>query len=105
MIGIFLQMGPLWECMQKNADYYTPQMDALQAGRESSAGEDGDGSPNDEAKPQTTAPSGQQGMPQSPASAAAATGPSLPFDFDKITAEDIEAYLEQLDKDESAGRK
>ena len=96
-------MGPLWECMQKNADYYTPQMDALQAGRESSGGEDGGGNPSEEAKPQSTAPSGQHGSPQSPAAAAA--GPSLPFDFDKITAEDIEAYLERLDKDESAGRK
>ena len=99
-------MGPLWECMQKNADYYTPQMDALQAGREPNGGEDGGGSPSGEAKakPQTTSPSGQHGSPQSPASAAAA-GPSQPFDFDKITAEDIEAYLEQLDKEESAGRK
>ena len=94
-------MGPLWECMQKNADYYTPQMDALEAGREPSGGKD---SPSEEAEAQTTGPSGQHGSPQSPASAAAA-GPSQPFDFDKITAEDIEAYLEQLDKDESDGRK
>ena len=23
------QMGPLWDCMQRNAEYYEPQLDAL----------------------------------------------------------------------------
>mmetsp|Transcript_6613 Transcript_6613/g.11258 ORF Transcript_6613/g.11258 Transcript_6613/m.11258 type:complete len:142 (-) Transcript_6613:276-701(-) len=27
-------MAPLWDCMQKNADYYEPQMDALKGGEE-----------------------------------------------------------------------
>ena len=38
------QMGPLWECMQKNIDYYEPQLAAL-AGR---GGGDKDGDADDE---------------------------------------------------------
>eukprot|EP00955_Chlamydomonas_euryale_P045231 353090-Chlamydomonas_euryale.AAC.6 len=72
-----LQMGPLWECMAKNADYYAPQVEAL---KEGSSGQEGDN--KDVAKP-----AGEAGASRDP---------------DDVTAEEIEQYLESLDQEDRA---
>lgn len=36
-------MGPLWDCMHKNKDYYEPQLDSLNKGdKEGGSGEGGE---------------------------------------------------------------
>jgi len=70
-------MGPLWECMAKNADYYAPQVEAL---KEGSSGQEGDN--KDVAKP-----AGEAGASRDP---------------DDVTAEEIEQYLESLDQEDRA---
>ena len=88
-------MGPLWECMQKNVDYYAPQLTALQAGKGPNAGSSsGDPNANSADDPNN---SGESSEPSS-----ATEG--MPVDIDKLTDKDIEAYLERLDKEEGSNK-
>ena len=89
------QMGPLWECMQKNVDYYAPQLSALEAGKRPAGSSSGEGT----ADP----PTGESGGSAFPAAAAAAGAEAV--DFDNLTDKDIEAYLERIDREEGGGTK
>lgn len=71
------QMGPLWECMAANQSYYAPQLDSLQEGDKSGSKPGGD----------TDAAGGSSRDP------------------DDVTAEEVERYLEGLDKNEADANK
>ena len=91
------QMGPLWECMQKNADYYAPQVEALASGRGPSPS-----SADGQEQAGAAVVTGHQTASVSVADGSTSSATSIAtFDIDKATDEDIEAYLEQLDKEDS----
>ena len=101
-------MGPLWDCMQQNADYYAPQVEALQSGRgPSSASGAGSSHENPTAvgDSKDSGASRKEGSadsaPTSPDTGSSVSDGSVVFDIEKATDKDIEAYLEQIDKDES----
>eukprot|EP00798_Chlamydomonas_sp_ICE-L_P031423 gene31423-6597_t len=80
-------MVPLWDCMQKNSDYYAQQLESLKGRSPPSTG-DQDPSEASEAEAEAGAEGGQGG--KSPA-------PNLE-DMDDITDADVERWVEEAEK-------
>lgn len=75
--------------MQKNVDYYAPQLSSLEAGKQK-AESSGISSDSDQTRDSS----------ESPTPAAASGGDMSAVDFDNLTDKDIEAYLERIDREE-----
>lgn len=80
------QMSPLWECMQKNADYYAPQVEAMRERKAQEPGSEGEGAP---------------ASASDPTAAGAKAAGSKEVDLDSLTDEDIERLVDELDKESS----
>mmetsp|Transcript_12591 Transcript_12591/g.27201 ORF Transcript_12591/g.27201 Transcript_12591/m.27201 type:complete len:150 (+) Transcript_12591:52-501(+) len=93
-------MGPLWDCMQKNTDYYAPQLDALK-------GRSPPGESSEEQGQATKAeqPVGSTASTGSATAGARVAGEDIDLDLDNITDEDIERFVERLEKEEAEGAK